>query len=165
MISDIKIVSTDGDGPPPQESIAEFSAKYSDAALADLREFMSLYSGARIDPEYFAYGDSEYAPASMSGVQFTFSLVPKSQYNIYAMADLYEGRLPADAVPFAIDGGGNLLICYFKGSKVGQIWFWNHDFEDGEPNSAKNCHLVAPDFRSFLLSLMTMDQFEAALGQ
>ncbi|MDU8351460.1 SMI1/KNR4 family protein [Pseudomonas syringae pv. actinidiae] len=165
MISDIKIVSTDGDGFPPRFEIVEFSSKYSDPALVDFCEFLSLHSGARIDPEYFAFGASDYAPASMSGVQFTFSLVPKSQYNIYGMADLYEGRLPSEAIPFAIDGGGNLLLCYFKGDKVGQIWFWDHDSEDGNPDAAKNCHFVSTDFRSFLESLMTMDEFEAALAQ
>ena len=96
------------------------------------------------------------------------SILVSSFFNTREIIDVrrnYENRLLANILPFADDGGGNLLCIGISGEQYPCIYFWDHE---QEPEAFKllglklrgnktNLHLVAKSFSEFLEMLETSE--------
>jgi hypothetical protein len=73
------------------------------------------------------------------------------KFEIYTEAN----RVPVNTLPIAVDPGGNLVLIAVSGPETGKVYFWDHEVEGLEEDSAshRHLHLVAESFSEFLAKL------------
>ena len=79
--------------------------------------------------------------------------------SIWNKLEVLQGRVPAWLLPVADDAFGNLFAVSLRPDDLGTVWFWDHEEEadEGEPPSEDNITLKAQDWRTFLDSLLPLD--------
>ncbi len=64
----------------------------------------------------------------------------------------YQDQLPPGHVPIATDSFGNLIVLKLGGPNPGQVYFWDHEEDEGSPEAA-NLSPIAGSFAEFVASL------------
>lgn len=62
------------------------------------------------------------------------------------------GRVPANLIPIACDGSGDLICLALFGPDTGQVVFWDYLDERDEP-TYENVYRVADSFSEFIASI------------
>lgn len=116
------------------------------------KEFLKQYNGGYPDPDAFLFLDK----SDGSSVDRFLSLDAGEDDDLFVYLKRYAGRTPSDMMPIAHDPGGNLVLIGLSDSNRGQVFFWDHEYEDEDPGLS-NVSLVSVDLKSFLDSLYEID--------
>jgi hypothetical protein len=114
----------------------------------DVKDFFAQVSGGIPEHCLFSYG-SDGSGSSL--IQFFFAISGCSKDNdlLLDTLNLISDRLPDGALPIAEEPGGNIVVVYLAGPRIGEVWFWEHDRFEGE-----DClQFIAKDLDSFVSSL------------
>ncbi|RUR67498.1 SMI1/KNR4 family protein [Variovorax guangxiensis] len=79
--------------------------------------------------------------------------------SIGARMKVYDGRVPEKTFPIASAGGGDLVLLNTASGNLGEILYWDHNFESDEDDASDyfdNTEVVAASFSEFLNKL-TLD--------
>lgn len=66
---------------------------------------------------------------------------------------VYDGRIPKNTFPIASAGSGDLVLLNTESSKLGEILYWDHNFESDDDDASdyfENTEVVAGSFSEFL---------------
>lgn len=119
----------------------------------NLQKFLMSASGGYLVPGDFVYLEPDGAQGA-STVQM-IATVSGGRKNLSSLANLlsvYQGRIPRGTIPFAEDCGGNQILMYLSGERQGQVWYWDHEQEDGT-GSEVNVYWIADSLEDFLNGL------------
>jgi len=124
----------------------------------EYKRFLLKYNGGRPQPADFLihWGGQDWADQYPVGVVDVFlGFRSGEQTDFFHRLEVYRERIPADTIPIADDPGGSLLLLGVRGSNTGRVFFWAHDYEVDEAQSAdySNIGIVAPDFDALLQCL------------
>ena len=114
------------------------------------RRFLLAANGGRPKPSRFALPDGR-----RDSVDWFLGIHDGEGDNLVGYASTYRDRVPSDLLPIAHDPGGNLVCLGVAGTRLGQVFFWDHEreAEEGEPATYENVVLLAPDLDTFLDAL------------
>lgn len=117
---------------------------------------MNQYNGGRPVPDAFYY-QSDDGQKHMNMVAWFFNIGDAPYENLLEYIEDYEGRIPANFMPFARDPGGGLLCLGYKGKLEGKVALWLRELEvaDGELPDYSNMAYVADSFTAFLNGLFS----------
>ncbi|MEG3895990.1 MULTISPECIES: SMI1/KNR4 family protein [unclassified Microcoleus] len=70
-----------------------------------------------------------------------------------------EKRIPSNLIPIANDPGGNLICLSIDGSDLGNVYFWDHDWEseDEAEVNYSNVYCIANSLEEFFQNLRKFD--------
>ncbi len=139
-----------------EAGVLAFESKIGARLPADYRAFLLETNGGVPTNRCFTFGKPG-AFYSDSMVRYFLSISEElgislsHKFEIYTAAD----RVPGNTLPIAVDPGGNLVLIGISGPETGKIYFWDHEVEGLEEDSAspRHLHLVAQTFSDFLSKL------------
>jgi cell wall assembly regulator SMI1 len=111
------------------------------------RTHLLKYNGGRpVRCAFSTLGVNEgnYSPFS-SGVHYFYAIYEGKQENFETKYNIFKGRMPANMIPIASDGGGNQICVSVSGNDYGHIYFWDHEDEaddDSTPDYSNLTHLA-----------------------
>lgn len=115
---------------------------------ADYKAFLREHNGGKPSPSCLAVSASRTV-----SIQLFFAVQSAAaNQTVAGVAAQFRDRVPADRVPIARDGAGNLLLIGVSG----EVGFWDHELEadeDGAQPYYDNISPIAPSF-SALLSMI-----------
>jgi cell wall assembly regulator SMI1 len=137
--------------------IAELEKSLHAELPQDYRSFLLIHNGGRPKKSVFIYmnGTSE----ELGCINRFLGIHDGAFDNLYKSIETYKSfqkRLPENLLPIACDPGGNLICLSLFGNDIGNIYFWDHDWEaeeDEEPNY-DNVHPIALSFIEFIDTLI-----------
>jgi hypothetical protein len=142
-MTDSSIFATRG-SPAPDEALRDLEASVGPLP-EDYRRFLSEGDGARL-VQFNSIIGSEFG-----GIREIFSLAdPDGSYRkLPHVMKVYKDRVPGGFLPIADDQAGNLYLLGLTEPYIGQVYFWDHEFEadEGELPTFDNMHLVARSFQ------------------
>lgn len=120
----------------------------------DYRRFLATHNGGRPIPDAFRFKSGEGG----SLVDGFFHIGLEKDYGLIQNRKSYKDRIPSDLLPIACDPFGNLICIATRGSNYGRVYFWDHEREadDGESADYSNVRLIADAFSGFLEGLYAM---------
>jgi SMI1/KNR4 family protein SUKH-1 len=148
-------------GPPAESSaIARFEERWRVHVPEPYEAFLLRANGAELALPIFYYRRSPQGRLREGSIDVLLSIDHEDQFkDLGYYVDLYtqwrSRRIPYDLFPIGTDGGSNLILMGNDGPRLGQIFYWLHDFEasDGEPPTERNVYLVANSLDEFLTCL------------
>ena len=80
---------------------------------------------------------------------------PGQDIDLVRRYDFYRDRIPSWTVPIGEDDTGNLILISVRQDDEGSVWFWDHELEaeEGESASEANLTFLADRFDEFLSRL------------
>jgi hypothetical protein len=137
------------------------------------RYFLTTYgaSGAR---EIVTYNPVERLPPEISesgkgyvSIFYGGTCPVGDAYSLQRRMQYFSGRIPANMIPIADDGGVSQILLGFSGKEAGKVYFWDlnnepldeedylEDYGKPRPPEAmfENVHLIADSFEDFLRRL------------
>lgn len=124
----------------------------------NLEKFLMAASGGHLVPGDFRYSEPNGTQGA-STIQMV-AMVSGGSKNLSLLSNLlsvYRGRIPPSTIPFAEDCGGNQILMYLSGEREGQVWYWDHEQEDGT-GSEDNVYWIANSLEDFLSSLSEINE-------
>jgi hypothetical protein len=118
---------------------------------ADYKAFLKANNGGRPEPSVFSF--KEHEKMSLTSVHYFFALHSGKIGNLMTRFATLRQRVPLGFLPIATDPLGNLILIGCSSSRLGKIYFWDHEKESEELPSLKNIWLVASSFTEFIESL------------
>ena len=120
------------------------------------REFLLNHNGGYPEPDAFPIHGN--ASDEHGLVHYFLSIHEGDVYNLMSYVRRFEGRVPEDLLPIALDPGGDLIVLSILGANRGKVYFWEHEEEaqEGETPGYENVYFVASSFYEFLNSLSTL---------
>lgn len=144
VIRDFKANLTD-------ERIAEVESCLEIIFPTDYKQFLLQHNGGYPEPGTFTIG---HGPEE-SQISYFFSIQEDETSNLLEMIKLTKGQIPRNMLPVAYDDVGNLILLGVSGDQTGQVYFWDHEQENGNDrnNGKASLSFLADSFKSFLESL------------
>lgn len=118
------------------------------------KDFLLKWNGGTPEPSLFKISDEEG-----SSVMNYFYSIGDTYYDIEDYLDIYDLRLPNGFIAIGDDPGGNAILVGTKEPYYDQIYFWDHEEEQDEPNMS-NMYFLANDIWEFLDSLYEDTEME-----
>jgi SMI1-KNR4 cell-wall len=142
------------------EKIQELEEKVGMKIPQTYIDFLLNYNGGIPEPCGFVYRAEE--TNELGTVNRFLGLHSGKHDNLYDYLMLYkerEKRIPSNLIPIANDPGGNLICLSIDGSDLGNIYFWDHDFEAENETEAdySNVFFIANSLDEFLQNLREFD--------
>lgn len=136
----------------PAEIIDEFERRVGATLPQEYRQFLLTVNGgwATTDFHHPASADGDH------GVRCLYGIGVEDEYrSMERSLGAYEGRYPAEFLPFGEDPGGNLVLIQWRGSDVGSVHFWDHEEEadEDEPPTYRNITRISDSFSAYLEEL------------
>ncbi len=121
--------------------------------------FLLRSNGAELALPIFHYRHSPQGRVREGSIEALFSIDHENEMmdlgdHVYTYM-VWARRIPYDLFPIGTDFGSNLILMGDEGPRLGQIFYWWHDWEssDGEPPTEENVYFVANTLDEFLASL------------
>ena len=120
-----------------------------DVKLTELyKGFLLTWNGGRVKPNLFMVSD-ERGPSVLS----VFYGIGDMYDNLTYFIDIMDERLTAGFIPIADDPSGNTICLGTKKPYYENIYFWDHEQEEVDPNDMNNMYFLANDIDEFIKSL------------
>jgi hypothetical protein len=130
--------------PATDEQIAAVERVVQKRFPDDFREFVKRFSGGAPNETDFEFSDGRDGTFFASAGQF-LTFIPDDRNYVLACVNRTE-FFPADLLPFAVDGGGNLTCLDFRFSESPSVVFWHC----GRRGLTDEISPVARDFTEFI---------------
>lgn len=143
---------------PSQQDIKLFEKRIGCNLPFDYKNFIRKYGNGEPELNHFIDNNDISVRSFLSIIDNDKYSVVETLIRINAMD---ESRIPANYIPIADDGSGNLIMLDIK---VGSIWFWDHELEvDNPETSANGPYLkISDNFSQFVESLVPMQKDDFA---
>ncbi|GKS60538.1 SMI1/KNR4 family protein [Nitrospira sp.] len=140
--------------PISRTEVSEIETLIGHPLPAQYVDFLLRYNGGRPKPNNFRI-NGFYERPGIGNIQVFFrvdSRVRSSDlmWNFKEMN--LSGRVPANLIPIACDGSGDLICLALFGPDTGQVVFWDYLDERDEP-TYENVYRVADSFSEFIASI------------
>jgi hypothetical protein len=117
----------------------------------DYRTFLLRYNGGRPTPAAFPIRG--LANNLFGGIHFFFGIEgPFECYDLDSNFDTFAGRMPANLLPIACTGCGDMVCLSLFGEDAGAVLFWDHEAEHSPPTYA-NVYKIASSFSDFITGI------------
>ncbi len=117
------------------------------------RSIAARHDGCPGDAEFDVPGGGRFSPA---GIGLWLSLRPWSKNSVWAWLSLWpEHDLPEWLVPFAEDGGGNLVCLDYRSGLSPSVCFWFHEL-----SGVEGIYPVAASFEAWLATVTAVESRE-----
>jgi hypothetical protein len=145
--------------PVEPSALARFEERWRCRIPDPYRAFLLRSNGAELALPIFYYRDRPQGRLREGSIEALFSIDHENEMmdlgghvNTYMV---WARRIPYDLFPVGTDFGSNLILMGGEGPRLGQIFFWDHDWEasDDEPPTEENVYFVANNLDEFLASL------------
>lgn len=133
-----------------EELICDFEAKLNIALPEEYRLFLLRYNGGKPKPDCF----------NDSVIDYFFSIINLGGiYSIQSYLNTYYKRYPAEFLPIASAGGGDLILIGLAGEYESKIYYWDHNYESDENglNYYENITIVTNSLHELLEQLFDLD--------
>jgi CDP-glycerol glycerophosphotransferase (TagB/SpsB family) len=147
------------------DDLNQFESKHNIKLPLDYRQFILQHNGCYIrNSKNLSFSNQRlysYLKDNTQSVKliYFYSLdanSPEGKQRIYTIPEnkrYKNGRLLEETLPIAKDEGDNeIVINLKKGPEYGNIYFWDHEFEEEKP-TANNMTILTYSFTSLLESL------------
>jgi hypothetical protein len=132
--------------------LAHFEASLGFQLPPDYRAFLLSYNGGTVEPNTFSIRSGD----SGSGVRAFFGLFEEARPgDLRYENSLMKARVAEGVMIIGSADGGNFVCVSLRQDTFGQIYFWDHEFEEDEGTVASfsNLFLIGASFREFLQKL------------
>jgi len=138
-----------------EAAIAAVEAQLGIRFPEDYRRFLAEFNGAQPEGNVFDVPSM----AEQSSVRVFYGATGDEYDDLVLNWKVFLGRMPANLIPIAEDDFGNLVVISVAGCNTGRVFFWDHDREapQGETADYRNVHEVAQSFDAFLQQLRRFD--------
>lgn len=149
--------------------IHQFEAEHRISLPESFVEFLLEHNGGQPEARVFRIPKHPQWGKTESIVRVIYGLdAPQDPLimDIEENMEIYQGRIPLDCIPIGGDIGGNLILLCIQGARHGEVYFWDHGFEDEiDPSedvsvSYHNVALVAKSFDIFLNQLRPEEGYD-----
>lgn len=145
---------SDAEPPVSEQRLAAVEQRFGIVLPAEYRSWLLRYNGGHPTPNRFRY-KGRSGPYTDGAIAWFLAVYDGPHENFerkFEAMKVLKTRLPAELIPIARDGFGNLVSLAIDGPKRGKVYFWDHEEEGDEPGY-DNCHLVADTFDEFIAGL------------
>lgn len=130
------------------EEIKNFETEYNVNLPERYKGFLLNWNGGYPEPSMFEISVEK----GVSVIDHFFG-IGDEESDLSDYIDVYEYRLPTGFVPIAYDPGGNVICLGTKDPYYDNIYFWDHENEQGDNENMSKMYFLANNIDEFLGNL------------
>ena len=125
-------------GPLDESVLEEHEVQWRFQLPSQYRDFLLTYNGGYPTPDAFDFKDSNTG----SCVDRFLGIHGGQHNNLLTYLQNYNERIPNELFPIGHDPGGNLICIGVVGKNLGKVFFWDHEFEAEQGESANYSNIT-----------------------